>query len=73
MAQSVKRPTSAEVMISQFVDLSPVSGSVLIAQSLDPASDSVSTTFLFAPPPHMSPLSLSLSLSLSKINIKKNV
>ena len=32
-AQSVKRPTSAQVTVSQFVSLSPASGSVLTAQS----------------------------------------
>ena len=42
VAQAVKRPTSAQVMISQFLGLSPVLGSVLTAQSLEPASDSVS-------------------------------
>ena len=41
VAQSVGHPTSAQVMISQTVSLSPASGSVLIAQSLKPASDSV--------------------------------
>ena len=42
VAQSVERPASAQVMISQFVGSSPASGSVLMAQSLEPASDSVS-------------------------------
>ena len=42
MAQSVERPTSAQVIISQFMSSSPVSGSVLTAQSLEPVSDSVS-------------------------------
>ena len=42
--------TSAQVMISQFVGLSPTSGSVLTAQSLEPALDSVSPS-LAAPPP----------------------
>ena len=42
MAQLVKRPTSAQVRISWFVSSSPTSGSVLTAQSLEPASDSVS-------------------------------
>ena len=46
---SVKRLTSAQVMISQFVSLSLASGSVLTAQSLQPASDSVSPS-LSAPP-----------------------
>ena len=41
-AQSVKRPTSAQVMISQCVSSSPASGSVPTARSLEPASDSVS-------------------------------
>ena len=42
VVQSVKRPTSAQVKISQFVSLSPALGSVLTAQSLEPASESVS-------------------------------
>ena len=41
VAQSVKCPTSAQVMISRFASSSPVSGSVLTAQSLESASDSV--------------------------------
>ena len=42
MAQSVEPLISAQIMISQFMGLSPVLGSVLTAQSLEPASDSVS-------------------------------
>ena len=42
VAWSVKRPTSAQVMISRSVSSSPPSGSVLTAQSLEPVSDSVS-------------------------------
>ena len=57
VAQSVKRPTSAQVMISRSVSSSPASGSVLTAQSLEPASDSVSPS-LSAP----SPLVLGLCL-----------
>ena len=49
VAQSVKHWTSAQVMISQSVSSSPVSGSVLTAQSLESASDSVSAS-LSAPP-----------------------
>ena len=60
VAQSVKRPTSAQVMISWFVGSSPVSGSVLTAQSLEPVSDSVSPP-LSAPPLLMLCLSLSLN------------
>ena len=61
VAQLVKRPTSAEVMISQFVSSSPALGSVLTAWSLEPASDSVSPS-LSAPPL----LTFCLCLSLSK-------
>ena len=42
VAQSVKRPASAQVTISRFLSSSPASGSVLTARSLGPASDSVS-------------------------------
>ena len=66
VAQLVKCPTSVQVMISQFMSPSPTSGSVLTAQSLEPASDSVSP-FLSLPMPRL----CSVSLSLSKINIKK--
>ena len=59
VSQLVKCPTLAQVMIPRFLDLSSTSGSVLTAQSLEPASDSVSSS-LFAPPP--------LVLCLSKIN-----
>ena len=58
-------PTSAQVMISQSVSLSPVSGSVLTAQSLELASDSVSPS-LCPSPAHALSLSLSLSLSSQK-------
>ena len=54
MAQSVECLTLAQVMISQFMGSSPALGSVLMAQSLEPASDSVSPS-----------LSASLCLSLS--------
>ena len=49
VAQLVKRPSSAQVMISQFVSSSPASGSVLTAQSLELASGFVSPC-LSAPP-----------------------
>ena len=42
MAQSVKHQTLAQVMGLKVVGSSPTSGSVLTAQSLEPASDSVS-------------------------------
>ena len=58
MAQSVERPTLAQVTISRFVSSSPTSGSVSTAQSLEPASDSVSPS-LSAPPPLMFCLSVS--------------
>ena len=62
MAQSVKRPTSAQVMISRSVSSSPASGSVLTTPSLEPVSDSVSPSLSDPPPVH------ALSLSVSKIN-----
>ena len=58
MAQWVKRPTWAQVMISQFVSLSPALGSVLTTQSLEPVSNSVSPS-LSAPPLLVGALSLS--------------
>ena len=65
VAQSVEHPTSsAQVMISQFVGSSPASGSVLTAQSLEPALDSVSPSVSNISRLHCD----SLSLSLSKIN-----
>ena len=45
VAQLVRHPTSAQVMISHSVSSGPASGSVLTAQSLEPASDSVSPSF----------------------------
>ena len=61
VTQSVKRLTLAQVTILQFVSSSPASGSLLTAQSLERASDSVSPS-LSVPP------LLMLCLSLSKIN-----
>ena len=61
MAWSVKRPTSAQVMISQYVSSSPTLGFVLTAQSLEPASDSVVSLPLCPSP-------LMLCVSVLKIN-----
>ena len=44
VAQLVEHLSLAQVMISQFVSLSLALGSVLTAQSLKPASDSVSSS-----------------------------
>ena len=63
MAQSVKHPTSAQVMTSRSVGSSPAPGSVRTAQSLEPASDPVPPSFS-APPPR----SPSVCRSLSKMN-----
>ena len=54
---SVKQLTSAQVMISELLIVNPKSGSVLTAQSLEAASNSVSPS-LSAPP------QLTLSLCL---------
>ena len=59
VAQSVKRSTLAQVMISRFESLSPTSGFVLTAPSLEPVSDSVSPSLSASP---------RLVLCLSKIN-----
>ena len=69
MAQSVKRRTSAQVMISQFVSSSPASGSGLTAQSLEPASDSVSPSICDPP---LLILCLSLKINKNVLKIKKN-
>ena len=60
MAQTVKLPTLAQVMISQVMGLSPTSGSALTAQTLDSVSPSLWGI--------SSPLILCLSVSLSKMN-----
>ena len=56
---SVKRLTSAQVMISRLVGSSPTLGSVLTAWSLEPASDSVSPSLFCLSPIHV--LSLCVS------------
>ena len=50
MAQLVKHPTSAQVIISRVMRSSPIFGSVLTAQNLDPTLDSVSPSLSAAPP-----------------------
>ena len=65
VAQWVRHPISAQVMISRFVSSSPALGSVLTAQSLEPASDSVSLS-LSAPPPLMLCLCLRNKQTLKK-------
>ena len=62
MAQLVERPTSAQVTISRSVSSSPTSGSGLIAQSLEPASDSVS--------PSLSASKINLKKKLKKKKLK---
>ena len=61
VAQSVEHPTSAQVMISRLVSSSPASGSVRTAQSLDPASDSVSPSLSLSAPPSLCSVCVSLS------------
>ena len=66
MAQLVEHPTLAQVMILQFVGSSPILGSVLTAQSLEPALDSVSLSLC------PTPTQLSVWLPQKEIiNIKK--
>ena len=66
VAQLVKCLTSAQVMTSQFVSSRPVSGPVLPAQSLEPASDSVSPSSVVPPP-----LAPCVSLSIINRHFKK--
>ena len=61
VAQLVKHLTLALVMILWFVGWSLTSGSVLTAQSLEPALDPVSPSLSSSPP-----LMLCLSVSLSQ-------
>ena len=68
VAQSVECPTSAQVMISQFVSSSPASGSVLAAWSL------LGVPFLSLSLSLPLPLSHGLCLSQNKyINLKCTV
>ena len=70
VAQQIKHPTSAQVMIWRFVGSNPTLGSVPTARSLEPASESVSPS-LSAPP--LLALCLCLCLSLkNKLKNKKN-
>ena len=62
----VKCPTLAQVMISWFVVWIPALGSVLMAQSLEPALDSVSPSLSVLPL-----ITLCLSFSQNQLNIKK--
>ena len=67
MGQSVKRLTSAQVMISWLMGSSPALGSVLRAQSPEPALDSVSPSLAASPQ-----LVLCLSLFLKNKHFKKS-
>ena len=67
MALSVEHPTLAQAMISRFVSSSPSLGSVLTAQSLEPASDS--GFHPLSPPPL---LVLCLCLLIINVKEKKN-
>ena len=62
VAQTVRRPTSAQVTISWFAGSSPTSGSVLTAQSLEPALESLSLSLCPSP-----------TSALSKINKCKKI
>ena len=68
VALSVEHLTSAHVMISWLMSLSPASDFVLTAQSLEPTSDSVSLS-LSMPPLFVLPL----PVSQKYINIKKKI
>ena len=66
VAQPVKHPTSAQVMISRSASLSSTSGSVLRAQSLDCFGFCVSLSLTL-------PCSCSVSLCLKNKTLKKKI
>ena len=66
MARSVKRLTSAQVMIPPFVSSRPVLGFVVTSRSLEPASHALSPSLSASPLP-----GLSLCLTQKEINVKK--
>ena len=69
VAQSVKRPSLAQVMISQLVGSRPTLDFVLTAQSLGPTLDSVSPSL---PLPRSRSVCVCLPLSLkNKLTLKK--
>ena len=70
MAQSVERPTSAQVTISRSVSSSPASGSGLMAQSLEPAS--ILCLPLSLPLPRSFSVSLCLKNKFKKTLTKKD-
>ena len=70
MTQSVKNPTSAQVTILQLVGLSHASGSVLTAQSLETASNSVSPSL---PLPALHSVSIFLSKNEKTLKLKKRI
>ena len=63
VARLVECSTSSQVMISRFMSLSPASSSVMTAQTLEPASDSVSLSLCPS-----SVLSLFLKIKLKSEN-----
>ena len=67
VAELVKRPTPAQVTISQFVSSSPPLGSVLTAQSLEGACFRFCVSFSLCPSPTCT---LSVPQKLKK-NVKK--
>ena len=76
MSQSVIHLTSAQVKTSPLVSSSPVLGSVLTTQSLEPTSDSVSPP-LSAPPllvlTHFVSLSIKLKKKKKRIHKKEKI
>ena len=70
VAQSVGQPTSAQVMISEFVSSSSVSGSVLTAQELRACFGFCVSLYLSTPPLLMLCVSLSLN---NKYTLKKKL
>ena len=72
VSQLVKQSTSTQVMISQSMSSSPVSGSMLTAWSLETASDFVCVSLsLLLPPSHSVSLCLKNKQTFKKIKKTK--
>ena len=68
LSHVVKRLTLAQGTVSWFMSSSPALGSVLTAQSLEPASDSVSPSL--SPPP-LPAHACAISLCITKYSVGK--
>ena len=71
VARSVEHPTSAQVTSLWFIGLSPASGAVLTALTLEPASDAVSPSLSLCSSP-VTALSLKINKNVKLKNKKES-